>query len=176
MHDDDATPPDPHAQWKLGLARGLFAVRWLQLPFLVGLVLSLFLFVAVFFQRLYQLFGLTVAGDRLAAILAILDLLDMMLIANLLVVFVMSAFKTLLLPTKLGPGLMLPEWIEALTLANVKFRVAGTILLISTIHILHQILDPHIDSAIGAILLLSAQLVLVITTWIFASVEKAGSH
>lgn len=127
--------------WGLIIERVLFASRWLQLPLLVGLLVAL---VALGVQFAVSVFDAIMAFNsltRLDAVLLTLDLIDMVLIANLVVMVVLSGYQIFI------TGVGYPSNPEHRTFSfdeaagPLKFRIATTIVLISTIHMLHAYLD-----------------------------------
>ncbi len=83
---------------------------------------------------------------REQAILVTLDLIDMVLIENLVVMVVISGYETFISPLHVADDSGVPTWMRRSTTGKLKLRIATTILLISTIHLLHLYLDPaHVD-------------------------------
>lgn len=125
------------------IERVIFASRWLQLPLLAGLLVALVVLEVQFaisvFEALLSFRDMT----RLDAILLTLDLIDMVLIANLVVMVALSGFQIFIL------GVGYPSNPEHRTFrfdeaaGPLKFRIATTIILISTIHMLHAYLDSE---------------------------------
>lgn len=123
------------------IERVLFASRWLQLPLLLGLLVAL---VVLEVQFGISVFNALLTYDeltRLEAILLTLDMIDMVLIANLAVMVVLSGYRLFI------TGVGYPNDPEHRTFrfdedaGPLKFRIATTIILISTIHLLHAYLD-----------------------------------
>ena len=154
------------------IGKVILMTRWLQLPLLIGLVLALILFEVSFFKHLFSdvLSGKEV--NRSKTVLLVLDLVDMVLIANLMVMVIISGYKIFICRVDLSKHGGLPRWLEGLTLAGVKYRIAATVLLISTIHVLHELLDTTVESFEGGVLILGVQFILVVTTCAFALIER----
>lgn len=157
---------------KNGLTQAILSVRWLQLPLLVGLVIGLLIFEYQYFVHLLSMIFSDEGLSKEKAILTILDLADMVLIANLVVMVIISGYKIFISPIKIREEANVPDWLRGLTLAGLKFRIAATVLLISTIHLLHEILDPAIEETGKMVFILCSQLVLVITATLFAWLER----
>lgn len=77
----------------------LLLSRWLQLPLLLGLLAALIIVEVKFAEHLIRtIFSLeTITRER--AILVALDLIDMVLIANLIVMVVISGYETFYIPS-----------------------------------------------------------------------------
>lgn len=154
------------------LTQAILSVRWLQLPLLVGLVIGLLIFEYQYFVHLLSMVFSDEGLSKEKAILTILDLADMVLIANLVVMVIISGYKIFISPITIRDEANVPDWLRGLTLAGLKFRIAATVLLISTIHLLHEILDPAIEENSKMIFILCSQLILVITATLFAWLER----
>lgn len=167
----DEREMDKHSLHDL-FGRSILWVRWLQLPLLIGLVVALILFEISFAGHLLLLFFGSEAPTREKAILVILDLIDMVLIANLVVMVVISGYNIFISPLVFHNKDSVPSWLRGQTLGSVKIKITATVLLISTINLLHEILNPSIQGMQEAAWLLSAQIVLVITTFVLSVVER----
>lgn len=121
--------------------RIIFASRWLQLPLLAGLLVALIALAVQFAIEIVETILNFSDFTRLDAILLTLDLIDMVLIANLVVMVVLSGYQIFII------GVGYPSNPEHKTFSfdeasgPLKFRIATTIILISTIHMLHAYLD-----------------------------------
>lgn len=167
--ESDSTSADARDPAKVEekIGRILLLFRWLQLPMLFGLGLTLVIFLAVFFSDLASMFdgrGL----NRTKIVLLALDLIDMVLIANLMVMVLISGYKIFVARVSYGLDPYVPAWLSGLTLSGVKMRISATVLLISTIHLLHELLDTSVKTMEGALLILAVQLVFIVTTLTFA--------
>ncbi len=80
----------------------------------------------------------------------------MVLIANLVVMIVISGYETFISPLHVSDNSDVPAWMRRTTTGKLKLRIATTILLISTIHLLHDYLDPaHLDETRVTYMLIS---------------------
>ncbi|MGI9414644.1 MAG: YqhA family protein, partial [Hyphomicrobiales bacterium] len=120
----------------------LLLVRWLQLPLLIGLVVALVVFELKFVAHLISIVSDMDTLTRERAILVTLDLIDMVLIANLVVMVVISGYETFISRLHMDDEPSVPASMRHSTTGKLKLRIATTILLISTIHLLHAYLDP----------------------------------
>ncbi len=137
--------------------------RWLQIPLLVGLIVALVLIQLKFAQHLFvTIIDLPTVG-RERVILVTLDLIDMVLIANLVVMIVISGYETFVSNLHMEDEPSVPRWMRRSTTGQLKLRIATTILLISTIHLLHVYLDPARADDSEFTFMLIAQGVFVLT-------------
>ena len=166
----DPKDPDQYPGLRV-LETIILLTRWLQLPLLLGLIIVLIFFEFAFGRHLVSL--LTEGGPlkRGKVILVTLDLIDMVLIANLVVMVIISGYKLLISPLFSADDSRVPIWLRSATPAELKLRIATTVLLISTIHLLHMFLDPSASAEQDAYFMLIAQAAFALTTLVFVAVE-----
>ena len=143
--------------------------RWLQIPLLVGLIVALVLIQLKFAQHLFVTMADLQTIGRERVILVTLDLIDMVLIANLVVMIVISGYETFVSNLHMEDEPSVPRWMRRSTTGKLKLRIATTILLISTIHLLHVYLDPARvdDSEISFMLIAQGVFVLTAAAYVF---------
>ncbi len=148
--------------------------RWLQLPLLIGLMVALVIVEIKFAEHLIEtLFNLDqITRER--AILVALDLIDMVLIANLIVMVVISGYETFISSLHISDENSVPAWMRRSTAGQVKLRIAVTILLIATIHLLHAYLDPEALDREEMAFMLITQLVFIATVGAFVLFQERG--
>ena len=145
----------------------LLLIRWLQLPLLVGLVVALVVFELKFVTHLLQIVTDMETLTRERAILVTLDLIDMVLIANLVVMVVISGYETFISRLHMDDEPSVPAWMRHSTTGQLKLRIATTILLISTIHLLHAYLDPARIDDREAVFMIVSQVIFILTAAAF---------
>ncbi|WP_404379048.1 YqhA family protein [Caenispirillum salinarum] len=158
------------------IERALFASRWLQLPLLVGLLVALTIlglqFAIAIFEAVLNFRNLT----RLDTILLTLDLIDMVLIANLIVMVALSGYQLFIM------GVGYPSDPEHKTFrfdeaaGPLKFRIATTIVLISTIHMLHAYLDNKPLEPGMIVQLAVFQTLFILTAVVLAVIHRILPH
>ncbi len=171
----DAPMPRKHTEPVLmtTFERLLLSTRWLQLPLIVGLVMALIFFELKFAEHLWTTFTGPEEVTRIQAILVTLDLIDMVLIANLVVMVIISGYQIFISPLVLDEATT-PSWMHGSSAGQLKLKIATTVLLISTIHLLHVYLDPAEVTPGETTFMLLAQLVFAATTAVFVLVERLG--
>lgn len=143
--------------------------RWLQLPLLVGLLIALVVFAAKFAEHLLRTLLAFPTITREQMLLVTLDLIDMVLIANLVIMVVISGYETFISRLHLTDEPSVPAWLRRSSASQLKQRIATTILLISTIHLLHIYLDPQRVDEGKAQFMLLAQMVFLLTATAFVA-------
>ncbi len=160
-------------------ARALISVRWLQLPLLVGLLVALVIFEIKFAKHLYAMIMQFETLSRKQTILLTLDLIDMVLIADLIIMVVISTYKKLITPLNIKDvyaktGSDSPRYLREYSSGQVKSRIATTILLIATIQLLHMYLDSTVISQERMIFIVAAQIMFAITALLFVFMNHYG--
>ena len=118
----------------------LLASRWGMAPLCLGLIAALVLVLAQFFRELgHAVLGFTSMGGS-ELILAVLKLVDLVLVANL-VVMIIAAGVEVFLPTEAAPGQDRPEGAGIVDFAALKPKVFASISAIAAIDLLESFLD-----------------------------------
>lgn len=133
------------------LANLILASRWLAAIFLLGLTVALALFAARYVAKIWK-FGTTVfSAPEDQALLDLLHILDWTLMAALVVMVILASWDSLVAPfdpeSKAG-GM---AWIRKLDPGNLKVKLAGSIVAISSIQLLQMFLraDVYSDRTLG---------------------------
>ncbi|MFJ5264287.1 IS21-like element helper ATPase IstB [Streptomyces sp. NPDC088387] len=135
------TPSPPTAT--LGLA--LFATRWLQAPLYFGLVAVQGVYVYKFFYELWKLIVTCVDGraTETYVMLAVLKLVDVVMIANLLIMVIVGGYETFVSRIGLQGHRDQPEWLSHVNPNVLKVKLATAIVGISSVHLLQMFVDVH---------------------------------
>jgi uncharacterized protein (TIGR00645 family) len=105
-------------------------------------------------------------------ILAILALLDLVLIANLLVMVAVSSYESYISRIDATGMTNKPEWLGKLDSGNVKVKVALSIVMISAIHLLRAFMNEAATDRL--VVLAGVHLVFVASALLLAFVDKIG--
>jgi uncharacterized protein (TIGR00645 family) len=125
----------------------IFASRWLLAPIYLGLIVGTICFSVTFFEGLWHLVhGITtgVDGVRFAereAITAVLTLLDMIMVANLVVMVLIGGYATFVSKLDLDHEKDRPDWLDHIDPGTLKTKLAGALVSISGIHLLQTFND-----------------------------------
>jgi len=125
----------------------IFFSRWLQAPLYVGLILVLAVYVYAFGMGLYHLLlGAKGFSDNEIMLIA-LDLIDMVMIANLLIMVIIAGYEHFVSHLHLQNHPDHPEWLGEMNAGTMKVKLALALVGISSIHLLRTFIDPgKIDS------------------------------
>ena len=128
--------------FKLGISRLIFMGRWLQLPLYLGLICILGAYVYRFILELFELMTHLNGLDDTHIMLGVLDLIDVVMIANLLIMVVMGGYETFVSHLQLGEHPDQPEWLDSLDAGAMKIKLSLSLIGISSIHLLRTFIDP----------------------------------
>ncbi len=124
----------------------LLLSRWLLLPMLLGMVMILVVFEMSFLKSIYDAIVPIAELEKNALILLTLDSIDMVLIAGLIIMVVITSYKQFIRPFGGSANKELPDWIAGLGGGELKLKIIGTLLLISSIHLLHLFFEDKSDN------------------------------
>ncbi len=155
------------------IERLLLSLRWLLLPLYVALLLSL---IAIYVQVGRELWH--VASDILSLtdtglVVVLCSVLDLVLLANLLVMVAVSSYESYVAPIAAAGGRQ-PEWLGKLDSGNVKVKVAISVSMIAAIHLLRAFLENEPSNTL--MLLAGVQLVFILFTLGLALVDRTARH
>lgn len=121
------------------LRRTLYAARWVLLPRYLGLVLVLGYLVVVFGRELLATLPLAMEVKTGGAIVAALTLIDLVLVANLLLIVILSGFESFVAPALGGPRPAdSDDWVGGVDFAGLKIKLVASIVAISGIELLKR--------------------------------------
>lgn len=119
-----------------------FTGRWLQLPLYVGLLVILAAYVYRYLLELGHLMTHINSFDDTRIMLGVLDLIDVVMIANLLIMVVLGGYETFVSKLELNAHPDQPEWLDHLDAGAMKIKLALALVGISSIHLLRTFIDP----------------------------------
>ncbi|GEC07784.1 hypothetical protein SSP24_54390 [Streptomyces spinoverrucosus] len=127
------------------LGYALFATRWLQAPLYFGLVAAQGVYVYKFFNELWALIVRCVTGQATETyvMLAVLKLVDVVMIANLLIMVIVGGYETFVSRIGLQGHRDQPEWLSHVNSNVLKVKLATAIVGISSVHLLQMFVDVH---------------------------------
>ncbi|MEU3930790.1 IS21-like element helper ATPase IstB [Streptomyces sp. NPDC029044] len=127
------------------LGYALFATRWLQAPLYFGLVAAQGVYVYKFFKELWTLILMCVSGHATETyvMLAVLKLVDVVMIANLLIMVIVGGYETFVSRIGLQGHRDQPEWLSHVNSNVLKVKLATAIVGISSVHLLQMFVDVH---------------------------------
>lgn len=110
--------------------------RWLLAPIYLALAAVLILFTIKAVQEVIHLYVIITTASEVDLVLSVLALIDMALVANLLVMVILSSYETFVSSLDAGEGQEKPSWLGRIDAATIKIKLAVAIVAISSIHLL----------------------------------------
>ena len=124
------------------LSQFIFMSRWLQAPLYLGLIFVLAVYVYQFATGLYHLLIHAAGFGETYVMLQALDLIDMVMIANLLIMVIIGGYETFVTHLHLDDDPNKPEWLDEVNAGSMKVKLAIALISISSIHLLRTFMDP----------------------------------
>ncbi len=133
------------------LTKFILGCRWLAAVFLLGLTVALALFAARFLAKLANFAAGVFTSQDDQALLDLLHLLDWTLVASLVVMMILASWDSLVSPLDPESKSGGMSWIRKLDPGNLKVKLAGSIVAISSIQLLQMFLrvDGYSDRALA---------------------------
>ena len=122
----------------------IFWSRWLQLPLYLGLIVAQCVYVYQFWQELVHLMEIVWAEGRInetEIMLVVLGLIDVVMIANLLIMVIVGGYETFVSRLYLEGHPDQPEWLSHVNASVLKVKLATAIIGISSIHLLKTFIN-----------------------------------
>ena len=153
------------------LKRAVMSIHVLQLPLFFGLMLALLVLSVSFFYALGEAVYTLDFLDRDKTILLVLDLLDMVFIANLIVMVMVAGYNAYFAATRRGlrrDGL----FFYSDEFQPVKTRIAATLVIITGIHLVHEVLAGEVSEPYNLLILGVTHLILLVSAVAFVIVGR----
>ena len=154
------------------IERSMLAARWLLVRLYAILLLILFVFAVKAVQEFSHLVGSVFEIDEAHMVLAVLSLIDMVLVANLLVMVALSGYETFVSPFDTVGEMEKPGWLGKLDPGTVKLKVAASIVAISAIHLLRNYMTTENYDENRLMTLTLVHLAFVVSALLLAYIDK----
>ncbi len=127
------------------LERTILLSRWLLAPLYLALIALLILFTVKAFQEVIHLYAIITTATEVDLVLSVLALIDLTLVANLLVMVILSSYETFVSSLDTTGDQEKPSWLGKIDAATIKVKLAVSIVAISSIHLLKAFMTapPH---------------------------------
>jgi uncharacterized protein (TIGR00645 family) len=122
----------------------IFSSRWLQAPLYLGLIVAQAVYVYQFMVELSHLVGGIAGGKPINdtdIMLMVLGLIDVVMIANLLIMVIIGGYETFVSRLDLEGHPDQPEWLSHVNAGVLKIKLATAIVGISSIHLLKTFIN-----------------------------------
>ena len=160
----------------------IFTGRWLLAPLYLGLIVTVMVLLVAFSQKLYELAFKLHDLNYIQVIVKVLNLVDIVLVANLVMMVVFSGYQSFVSKLDMIEGnrnIERPDWTAKISYSGIKVYIIGSVVAISAIELLKVFIDIESFSKETVILRISIHLTLTISGVLFAVMEKlmhSGEH
>ena len=139
-----------HARSHNALGHLIFFSRWLQAPLYLGLIVAQGVYVYHFLVELVHLIKEAHHLEEKMIMLTVLGLIDVVMIANLLVMVIVGGYETFVSRLRLEGHPDQPEWLSHVNAGVLKVKLATALIGISSIHLLKTFIEigsPQVTNA-----------------------------
>lgn len=119
----------------------IFFSRWLQAPLYLGLIVAQAVYVYHFVIELFHLIGKAAHIEEKEIMLTVLGLIDVVMIANLLIMVIVGGYETFVSRLRLEGHPDEPEWLSHVNAGVLKVKLATALIGISSIHLLKTFIE-----------------------------------
>jgi uncharacterized protein (TIGR00645 family) len=152
----------------------IFLSRWLQAPLYFGLIVAQGVYVFRFMKELYHLLTEAQKFSENEIIIIVLGLIDIVMIANLLIMVIVGGYETFVSRLNLQGHPDQPEWLSHVNAGILKVKLATALIGISSIHLLKTFIgvgeDDMRDKTIMWQVIIHATFVL--SAWMLAVIDR----
>ena len=142
------------------LSQMIFWSRWFQAPLYIGLIVAQAAYVYHFMVELWHLVtGVTKIGES-EIMLIVLGLIDVVMIANLLIMVIIGGYETFVSRLNLREHPDQPEWLSHVNAATMKIKLSMALVGISSVHLLKTFINiGSVEIPAGTVPALAEQLI-----------------
>ena len=173
---EQAAPSRPRSvqeRVQRGFEYVLFNSRWLMAPFYVGLMISIVVLLLKFVRMLWEFILEAPGAKSTDTILGVLSLIDVVLVANLILIVVFSGYENFVSRINTSDYPNWPVWMTRIDFAGLKQKLLASIVAISAIHVLEAFLNiDHVFDATRMTWLVAVHLVFVISALLLAMSDR----
>lgn len=130
-----------HSRYRKLLTGFIFWSRWLQAPLYLGLIIAQGVYVYHFMLELTHLVRDSTSIDATGIMLIVLGLIDVVMIANLLIMVIIGGYETFVSRMNLEDHPDQPEWLSQVNAGTMKVKLAMALIGISSIHLLKTFIN-----------------------------------
>ena len=122
----------------------IFASRWIQAPLYLGLIVAQVVYCWLFMVELSHLVAGAFGPHHMTetdVMLIVLGLIDVVMIANLLIMVIVGGYETFVSRLDLDTHPDQPEWLSHVNAGVLKIKLSTAIIGISSIHLLKSFIN-----------------------------------
>jgi len=125
------------------MANMIFWSRWLQAPLYLGLIVAQGVYVFLFIKELTHLVADANTFSENEIMLIVLGLIDVVMIANLLIMVIIGGYETFVSRLQLKEHPDQPQWLAHVNATTMKIKLAMALIGISSVHLLKTFINAE---------------------------------
>jgi uncharacterized protein (TIGR00645 family) len=154
----------------------IFLSRWLQAPLYFGLIVAQAVYVYHFMIELWHLVLHTTTLKESEIMLVVLGLIDVVMIANLLIMVIVGGYETFVSRLNLEGHPDEPEWLSHVNAGILKVKLATALIGISSIHLLKTFVDANNQTEKTMYWQVVIHMAFVVSALVLAWIDKLTYH
>ena len=145
-------------------------------PLYLGLVCSILVLLGKFVKEFLHLIPMVINGDSGNVIVGVLSLVDIVMIANLLVLIIFAGYENFVSPIDNDQPKQWPEWMGDIDFSGLKLNLMSSIVAISAIQLLRAFMDLKNATDRDLIWSVGIHLAFVFSALVLALSDKFSDH
>lgn len=158
------------------IERLLFLSRWLLVPMYLGLAGAL-LFLVVKFAREFVHVAISIVElSERQVMLSVLSLIDITLVANLLLMVILSGYENFVSKIDIAHGSERPSWLGKMDFSGLKLKLIGSIVAVAAIDLLGAFMNVEQFTSEQLAWKVGIQLTFVVCGVLYALMDKIAAQ
>lgn len=157
---------------EMAIEKTIFAARWLQAPLYLGLIVTLVVLVLKFYDEMIHVTAIAWRAEEGDVILYVLTLVDIVMVANLVVMVMISGYENFISRIEIAEASEKLSWFGKLDHGSIKIKLASSIVAISAIHLLKAFLNAEYIPNDKLILLIIMHVVFVLSALLLSVMDR----
>ncbi len=158
------------------IEKSLFASRWILAPIYLGLTIAMLAVGVKFFQEAFHVLFHVWTMSESDMILAVLAMIDMVLVASLVVMVMLSGYENFVSQIELADEGKKLDWLGKLDATALKLKVAASIVAISSIHLLQIFMNAQQTPNDKILWYVVLHMTFVVSSVLMAVMDRIGVH
>jgi uncharacterized protein (TIGR00645 family) len=160
---------------ELGIEQLIIGSRWLQAPLYLGLLVVLAVVVIKFPFKIWELVQRALIVEEADLVLAVLSLVDLIMVANLVVMVIISGYENFVSHIDTEGITDKLSWFGKLDAGSLKIKLASSIVAISSIHLLQRFLEANTVSNDKLHVLMAMHLTFVLSALMLTYIDRLAA-
>ncbi|MGB4333451.1 MAG: TIGR00645 family protein [Chromatiaceae bacterium] len=156
------------------IEKSLFASRWILAPIYLGLTIAMLAVGVKFFQEAFHVLFHVWTMAEADMVLAVLAMIDMVLVASLVVMVMLSGYENFVSQIELADEGKKLDWLGKLDATALKLKVSASIVAISSIHLLQIFMNAQQTPNDKILWYVILHLTFVVSSVLMAVMDRIG--